>query len=178
LIWLYTKDVYRPHIEEEIEKTLAKLVPEGPTIERSEFEIYVLAYFCADRQGIECVKRGLARDVGSLICWFEEEDVDNDFAAFIEKMYNDIPAKDDPLRTKVTVETLERLWRLDLLQAQDSDDGSDDDSDNDSDDDSEDNSDDNSDEDASKRIQALIRANEPAAFEIAIDIISSLRGWG
>jgi hypothetical protein len=178
LIWFYTRDVYRPHIKEETEKTLAKLVPKGPTTERSELETYLLVYFCADRQGVECMKRDLARDVGSLICWFKEEDVDDDFAAFVEKVYNDIPAKDDPLRTKVTVETLERLWRLDLLQAQDSDDGSDDDNDDDSDGDSEDDSDDNSDEDASKRIQALIRANEPAAFEIAIDIISSLRGWG
>ena len=149
--------MYRPRIKEETEKALAKLVPDGPTTERSKLETYVLVYFCADRQGIECMKRSLARDIGSLIHRFNKEDVDDDFTAFVEKIYNDIPAKDDPLRTKVTVETLQQLWRLNLLRARDSDD--------------------DSDEDAPKRIQALIRANEPAALEIAIDLISTFRGW-
>ena len=154
LLWLYTRDVYRPSIEKEIEKTLAKLVPGGPTTDRSEFETSVLVYFCADRQGIESMKQDLARDVSSLISKFEEEDMNGDFAAFVEKVYNDIPAKDDPLRTRVTVVTLKCLWGLNLLRARDIGDDS----------------------DAPKRIQALIRANEPSAFEIAIDIISILRG--
>jgi len=160
LLLLYTKDVYVPSITE-IEKTLAKLVPGGPTTERSEFETSVLVYFCADRLGIESMKRDLARDVSSLISWFKKKDMDDDFAAFVGRVYNDIPTKDDPLRTGVTVETLQRLWSLDLLRAQDiSDDG-----------------DDDGDKDGPRRIQALIRANEPSALEIAIDIISILRGW-
>jgi hypothetical protein len=161
LLLLYTGDVYRSSITKEIEETLAKLVPGGPTTERSELETLVLTYFCADRQGIENLKWDLAGDVSSLITWFKEEDMDGDFAALVEKVYNDIPAKDDPLRTKVTVDTLERLWSLGLLQAQDtSDDG-----------------DDDGDKDALKRIHALIRANEPSALEVAIDIISRLKGW-
>jgi BTB/POZ domain len=169
LLWLYTRDVYRPSIEEEIEKTLVTLVPGGPITERSEFETSVLVYFCADRQGIESVKQDLARKLGSLIYWFKEEDMDGDFAAFVEKVYNDIPAKDDPLRTTVTVNTLIRLWCLSLLRAQDISDDSGDDSDGDSDGDS--------DKDAQKRIQALIRANEPSALEIAIELISTFNGW-
>ena len=161
LILLYTRDVYTPSITEEIEETLAKLVPGGPTTERSKLETSVLVYFCADRQGIESMKSSLARDVSSLIRWFKEKDMDGDFIAFVKKVYNDIPAKDDPLRTKVTVMTLERLWSLNLLRGRDISDDSDDDSDM----------------DAPKRIQALIRANEPSAFEIAIDIISTLNGW-
>jgi hypothetical protein len=167
LLFLYTRDVYRPSITKEIEKTLAMLVPGGPTTERSKFETCVLVYFCADRQGIESEKWKLARDVSSLIYKFEEEDMDDDFTAFVEKMYNDIPAKDDPLRAEVTVETLKRLWRLNLLPEWDSDD-----------------SDDDNDEDdpkriraliQAKRIRALIRANEPSALMIAIDI---LHVWG
>jgi hypothetical protein len=157
LIWLYTRDMYRPHIEKATEETLAKLVPGRPTTERSEFKTCILAYFCADRQGIEGMKLDLADDIGSSISDLEEGDVDGDFTAFVKKVYSDIPAKDDPLRTKVTVETLRQLWRLNLLRAR--------------------NSDDDSDEDAPKRIQALIRANEPAALEIAIDLISTFRGW-
>jgi hypothetical protein len=157
LIWFYTRDVFRPRIKEDTENILAKLVPGGLIKERSEFKTCILVYLCADRQGIEDMKLDLAEDIDSLIGWFEKEDVDSDFTAFIEKVYNDKLAKDDPLRTKVTVGTLERLWRLDLLRAQVSDD--------------------DSDEDASKRIQALIRANEPAAFEVAVNIISALRGW-
>ena len=151
--------MYRPRIKEETEKALAKLVPDGPTTERSKLETYVLVYFCADRQGIECMKRSLARDIGSLIHRFNKEDVDDDFTAFVEKIYNDIPAKDDPLRTKVTVVTFQLLWSLDLLRARYDDD-------------------DDSDKDAPKRIQALIRANEPAAWELTIATISMLKGWG
>jgi hypothetical protein len=164
LILLYTRDVYTPSITEEIKKTLAKLVPGGPTTERSEFETRVLVYFCADRQGIESMKSRLARDVSSLISRFKEKSMDDDFAAFVEKVYNDIPAKDDPLRTQVTVETLERLWILNLMRQWDiSGDGDD--------------GDDDSDMDAPKRIRALIQANEPSALRIAINIISMLRGW-
>jgi hypothetical protein len=167
LLLLYTRDVDSRSITKEIEKTLAKLVPGGPTTERSKFETCVLVYFCADRQGIESMKWRLAGAVGCLIFKFEEEDMDDDFSAFVEEMYNDIPAKDDPLRAVVTVETLKRLWRLNLLPAWDSDD-----------------SDDDSDEDDPKRIQALIRAkriraliraNERSALMIAIDI---LHVWG
>jgi hypothetical protein len=129
-------------------------VPGGPTTERSEFETCALVYFCADRQGIESKKSNLARDVSSLISEFKEEDMNDDFTAFVEKMYNDIPAKDDPLRAEVTVETLKRLWRLNLLPAWEGDD-----------------SDDDSDEDAPKRIRALIQANEPSALMIAVDIL-------
>jgi hypothetical protein len=164
LLLLYTRDVYVPSITE-IEKTLAKLVPGGPTTERSKFETSVLVYFCADRQGIESMKQKLAIDVSSLISRFKKKDMDDDFAALVERVYNDIPTKDDPLRTAVTVMTLKRLWSLDLLQAQDISDDSDDDGDDDGD------------KDAPRRIQALIRANEPSALEIAIDIISILRGW-
>jgi len=160
--------VYVPSTTE-IEKTLAKLVPGGPTTERSKFETSVLVYFCADRQGIESMKQKLARDVSSLISRFKKKDMDDDFAALVERVYNDIPTKDDPLRTAVTVMTLKCLWSLDLLQAQDISDDSDDDSNDDGDDDG--------DKDAPRRIQALIRANEPSALEIAIDIISILRGW-
>jgi hypothetical protein len=56
LLWLYAGDVYRHSIAEEIEKTLAELVPGGPTTKRSKFETCVLVYFCADRQGIESMK--------------------------------------------------------------------------------------------------------------------------
>ena len=139
----------------EIEKILAKLVPGGPTIERSEFETRVLVYFCADRQGIESMKWDLAGGVGSLISEFKKKDMNDDFAAFIEKMYNDIPAKNDPLRAEITVETLKRLYRFNLLPLWDDRWGyGNDDID-----------------DAAKRIQALIRANEPAAMKIAIDIL-------
>jgi hypothetical protein len=157
LLLLYTRDVYTPSITKEIEETLAKLVAGGPTTERSEFETCVQVYFCADRQGIESMKSNLAGDVSSLISWFKEKEMDDDFAAFVEKVYNDIPAKDDPLRTQVTVSTLERLWGLNLLRGRDISD--------------------DSDMDAPKRIQALIQANEPSALTIAIDIISTLRGW-
>ena len=159
LIWLYTRDMYRPHIEKATEETLAKLVPGRPTTERSEFKTCILAYFCADRQGIEGMKLDLADDIGSSISDLEEGDVDGDFTAFVEKIYNDIPAKDDPLRTKVTVVTFQLLWSLDLLRARYDDD-------------------DDSDKDAPKRIQALIRANEPAAWELTIATISMLKGWG
>jgi hypothetical protein len=162
LLLLYTGDVYRHSITKETEKTLAKLVPGAPTTERSKFETCALVYFCADRQGIESMKWGLARDVGSLISKFKEEDMDDGFTAFVENMYNDIPAKDDPLRAEVTVETLKRLWRLNLLppfHGGDSDDDSDDDSD----------------EGAPKRIRALIQANEPSAVIIATCI---LYDWG
>jgi hypothetical protein len=145
----------------EIEETLAKLVPGGPTTERSEFETNVLVYLCADRQGCESIKQDLANDVSSLIRWFKEKDMDGNFAAFVEKVYNDIPAKDDPLRAQVTVETLKSLWRLDFLRARYTSDDSDDDSD----------------EDAPRRIQALIRANEPSALKVATDVITILRGW-
>jgi hypothetical protein len=165
LLWLYTRDVHRPSITKGIKKTLAKLVPGGPTTERSEFETNVLVYFCADRQGIESMKCNLARDVSSLISQFERKDMDDDFTAFVEKVYNDIPAKDDPLRSQVTVETLKRLWRLKLLRTWDISHDSDDDSDDDSD------------KDAPKRILALIQANEPSVLKIAVDIISIVRAW-
>jgi hypothetical protein len=166
LVWLYTEDTYRPLIMKEIKKTLAKLVPEELTTERSEFETCVLAYFCADRLGIESMIWDFARDVGRLISEFKKEDMNDDFTAFVEKVYNDIPAKDDPLRAEVTVETLKRLWRLDLLPQCDSDD---------SDDESDDGNDDDSDEHAPKRIRALIRANECSALKIAVHI---LHVWG
>jgi hypothetical protein len=162
LIWFYTRDVYRPRIEEETEKTLAKLVPKGPTTERSELDTYLLVYFCADRLGIECMKRDLASDVGSLIGRFERKDVDDDFTAFVEKVYNDIPARGDPLCAEVTVETVQLFWSLDLLQGHYRDDDSDDDSD----------------DDAPKRIRALIRANEPAAWKLTFDTVSMFKGWG
>ena len=146
-------------ITKEIEKTLAKLVPGGPTTERSEFETNVLVYYCADRQGIESMKCRLASGVSSLIYEFKKEDMDDDFTAFVEKMYNDIPAKDDPLRIEVTVLTLERLWSFDLLRAWEFCDDSEDDSDN----------------EAPKRIQALIEANEPSALEFAMHMRTVLR---
>jgi hypothetical protein len=155
LISLYTIHECRHSITKEIEKTLAKLVPGGPTTERSKFETCVQVYFCADRQGIERIKWSLASDVGSLISQFEVKDMDDGFAAFVENMYYDIPAKDDPLRAEVTVETLKRLWRLNLLPGDDSD------GDND--------------RGASERIQALIEANELSAMMIAIHI---LEVWG
>jgi hypothetical protein len=169
LLWLYTRDVYRHSITKETEKTLAKLVPGAPTTERSKFETCVLVYFCADRQGIESMKWNLASDVGSLISEFKKEDIDDGFTAFVEKMYNDIPAKDDPLRAEVTVETLKRLWRLNLLPPWDGD------SDDDGDDDGDDDSDDDSDRGAPKRIRALILANERSAVMIADHI---LYVWG
>ena len=154
MLWLYTRGVW-PSIEKEIEKTLAKLVPGGPTTERSEFETYVLVYFCADRQGIGGMKGGIAREIGNLIYQFEKKDMDGDFAAFVEDVYNDIPAKDDPLRVRVTVETLKRLLSLNVWGVRyisDDDDYYDDD---------------DIDKDALKRIPALIKANEPSAWEIA-----------
>jgi hypothetical protein len=165
LLSLYTGDVYGRSIPKEIKKILAKLVPGAPTIKRSKFETCVLVYFCVDRRGIESMKWELARDVGSLISEFKEEDMDDDFTAFVEKMYNDIPAKDDPLRAVVTVETVKRLYRLDILSARDG---------NDSDDETafwHDRDDDAPNRIASKRIRALIRANERSALMIAIDII-------
>jgi hypothetical protein len=155
LLWLYTIGVQRGLIKEEIEKTLAKLVPGGPTTERSEFETYVLVYFCADRQGIESMKRDVAGNIYCLIDRFKKEDMDGDFAAFVENVYNDIPAKDDPLRVWVTAETLKRLLSLKLWWVQYIDVDGDDDGDDDSD------------KDALKRIMALIQANEPSAWEMA-----------
>jgi hypothetical protein len=166
LIRLYTRDVFRSSITKEIKETLAKLVPGGPTTERSKFETCVLVYFCAYRQGMESMKQDLALDVIYLI---SGEDMDDDFTAFIEKVYNDIPVKDDPLRTRATIETFKRLWDLNLLEelnAWEEQDISDD---------SDDDSDDDSNKDAAKRIGALIQANEPCAFDIAINIISELR---
>ena len=154
MLWLYTRGVW-PSIEKEIEKTLAKLVPGGPTTERSKFGTYVLVYFCADRQGIESMKRDVAGDIGGLIYEFKKKDMDGDFAAFVEDVYNDIPAKDDPLRVRVTVETLKRLLSLNVWGVRyisDDDDYYDDD---------------DIDKDALKRIPALIEANEPSAWEIA-----------
>jgi hypothetical protein len=89
-----------------------------------------------------------------LISEFEKKDMNDDFTAFVEKMYNDIPAKDDPLRAEVTVETLKRLWRLNLWNSDEYDD---------------------SDEDAPERIRDLIWANEPSAWMIASDILEI---WG
>jgi hypothetical protein len=161
LIWLYSTDESSPVTTEKIEKTLTKLIPKKLITERSELETNFLLYFCAERLGIESIKPNLAREISSEICHFEKEDMNGDFAAFVEKMYNDIPSKNDPLRTQVTVQTLGRLWRLQLLDVGDSDDDGDDDGD----------------KDASKRIEALIRANEPSALEIAIDVIDSLKAW-
>ena len=155
MLWLYTIGVHGVLIEKEIEKTLAKLVPGAPTTERSKFETYVLVYFCADRQGIESMKRDVAVDICCLICWFKKKDMDGDFAAFVEDVYNDIPAKDDPLRVGVTAETLKRVLSLKLWWVQYIDDDGDDDGDDDSD------------KDALKRIMALIEANEPSAWEMA-----------
>ena len=154
MLWLYTIGVQRVLIEKEIEKTLAKLVPGAPTTERSEFETYVLVYFCADRQGIESMKRHVAGYIGGLIEQFKKKDMDGDFAAFVEDVYNDIPARDDPLRVEVTAETLKRLFSLKLWWIQYIDDDGDDDGDDDSD------------KDALKRIMALIQANEPSAWEM------------
>jgi hypothetical protein len=171
LLWLYTREVDRRSITKEIEKTLAKLVPGGPTTKRSKFETCVLVYFCAYRQGIGKMKLKLAEDVGSLMLEFKEEDMDDDFTAFVEKMYNDIPAKDDPLRAVVTTEALKHLGRLDLLPLWGGDD-----------------SDDDSGENypkrthaliqakrtqaliQAKRIRALIRANERSALRIAVHL--------
>jgi hypothetical protein len=158
LLWLYTGDAHRPSIKTEIEKTLAKLVPGGPTTERSEFETCVLVYFCADRQGVESMKNKVAGEIGYLIYQFEEEDMDGDFATFVENVYDDIPAKDDPLRIQVTVETLKRLWRLNLLWPEYDDD-----------------SDDDSDKDAPGRILALIEANEPSAWKMLTNMLSIFR---
>ena len=155
MLWLYTRCVHRVLIEKEIEKTLAKLVPGGLTTERSEFETYVLVYFCADRQGIESMKREVAGHISWSIYQFKKGDMDGDFAAFVENVYNDLPAKDDPLRVQVTVETLKRLLKFDLWSVQYISDDSDYDSDDDSD------------KDALKRILALIQANEPSAWEFA-----------
>jgi hypothetical protein len=163
---LYSGDVDSPSTTKEIKKTLANLIPGGPTTERSKFETRVLVYFCADRQGIESRKRNLAANASSLISEFEVEDMDDGFTAFVEEMYNDIPAKDDPLRAGVTVETLKRLYRLSLLPSWHWDDTYDDsynDSYNDSYDDGI--------GDGPKRIAALIRANEPSALMIASDIL-------
>jgi hypothetical protein len=171
LLSLYTGDVYGRSIPKEIKKILAKLVPGAPTTKRSKFETCVLVYFCVDRRGIESMKWELARDVGSLISEFKEEDMDDDFTAFVEKMYNDIPAKDDPLRAVVTTEALKHLGRLDLLPLWGGDD-----------------SDDDSGENypkrthaliqakrtqaliQAKRIRALIRANERSALRIAVHL--------
>jgi hypothetical protein len=109
------------------------------------------------------MKGGIAREIGNLIYQFEKKDMDGDFAAFVEKVYNDIPAKDDPLRIHVTVETLKRLWRLNLLWGQDNSDDSDDDGDDDND------------KDAPERILALIKENEPSVWEILTDIIPMFR---
>jgi hypothetical protein len=109
------------------------------------------------------MKTDVAGDIGRLIYRFKKEDMDGDFAAFVENVYNDIPAKDDPLRIRVTVETLKRLWGLDLLWAQYmSDDGDDDD-------------DDDSDKDAPKLILDLIQENEPSVWEIATDFVQIFR---
>ena len=162
---LYSGDVDSPSTTKEIEKTLANLVPGGPTTERSKFETRVLVYFCADRRGIESWKRNLAANASSLISEFEVEDMDDGFTAFVEEMYNDIPAKDDPLRAEVTVETLKRLYKLGLLPSWYRDDTYD----------SYDDRYDDSIGDGPKRIAALIRANEPSALMIASDI---LHIWG
>jgi len=109
------------------------------------------------------MKRDVARDISRLICEFKKEDMDGDFAAFVEDVYNDIPAKDDPLRIEVTVETLKRLWRLNLLWAQYSSDDGDDDGDDDSD------------KDAPKRILDLIQENEPSAWQMIMDMMDIFR---
>jgi hypothetical protein len=57
---------------------------------------------------------GLAGDIGCLIYQFEKGYMDDGFAAFVENVYNDIPAKDDPLRIQVIVETLKRPLSLNL----------------------------------------------------------------
>jgi hypothetical protein len=81
--------------------------------------------------------------------------MDDGFATFVENVYNDIPAKDDPLRIQVTVETLKRPLSLNLWWVQYISDGSDDDGDDDID------------KDDLKRIPGLIQANEPSAWKIA-----------
>jgi hypothetical protein len=105
------------------------------------------------------VKGRVAQEIGNLICRFEKKDMDGDFAAFVKKVYNDIPAKDDPLRIQVTVETLKSLWRLDLLWEQHISDDSDDDGDDDND------------KDTPERILTLIRDNEPSVWRFLTDII-------